>query len=629
MTDRQQRIQALYEISLSIGPKETLEATADDALTGYLQKLNCSVGGVFQRTLDGESIRYRPTATIPAAPYTNETLRTAIDRLPETVEAHESFAEELPITGQTDEGSYHVMELPEFGVIVLGKRGGEIDGITRSALKPLNEKLAEACRSQLVEGQLRTERNRFEAVFDAIPEPVANTVIEDGVERIKRINRPFEETFGYDEVAVRDRPITDIVVPVGDSRRVDQPTDHGHNGSVPREISCEIDGGIGEFLFRRVSVEAPDSQEFIHLYVDITSQKRRQRELERYERLVENLPLAVYRTTPGPEGEFRLVNQGFVDTFEGESAETFEELSVTDIYVDPAQREQFSRGLLEAGAVEGVELQLQTIDGNPLWCEVTGIAVEEGDETVFELALQDITERKERQQQLAVLNRVLRHNLRNGLNVIRGNTSLLGRRIDDDELRSRVDAIEDRVDSLESLSKKAGTVRSLFEKGREVNSRCDMNELLSELEADFEASHPSATLTVADSESLHVRADVRLKLALTELVDNAVVHNDAPEPEVTIAVGPSETKPATDWVDIRITDNGPGIPDDERRAIETGEETPLRHGTGLGLWLVYWTVSLLGGEIEIDDDETGSRIVLTLPRASGDLRRPRMNTDPQ
>jgi len=616
MIDREQRIQALYEISLTIGPKETLEATADNALSGFLQKLNCSVGAVFQRTLQDDGVRYDITATIPASPHGSDTLRAVIEHLPKTVDDQLSFIADLPITGTTDDDShYHLMELPEFGVIDLGRRGGPIDVITRSALRPLNEKLAEACRSQLVEEQLRTERNRFGAVFDAIPEPVANTVIEHGEERVKRINDPFEDTFGYDEYRARDRPIADLVgSEIGtaiDGARTD-------SRDAPREVQCETADGTGEFLFHRVPVEPPDSREYIHLYVDITSQKQRQQELERYERLVENLPIGVYRTTPGPEGEFKLVNQGLVDILEGSSKTEFQELSVTDIYVDPTERQRFSDQLLEQGSVDGVELQLQTVEGNPVWCEVSAIAVEEDGETVFELALQAITERKERQQQLAVLNRVLRHNLRNAMNVIRGNTALLSEGIDDESLQRHVTAIEQRVENLEQISEKAGTVRSLFDQGREVNVTCDVGELVGEIESEFEEAHPAATLTIEEFDPVSIWADVRLKMALMEIVDNAVVHNDQPDPVVTVSVDRSETKPDDSWVDIRITDNGPGIPPDERRAIETGEETPLQHGTGLGLWLVYWTVSLLGGEVSIDDHPTGTRVVLTLPRATGD-----------
>ncbi len=91
---------------------------------------------------------------------------------------------------------YYLFSLPEFGVLVIGKQGGEVDTATRSALTPLNEKLAEACRNKLVERRLREQRNRFEAVFDAIPEPIANTVVENGTERIVASNSEFDRTFG-------------------------------------------------------------------------------------------------------------------------------------------------------------------------------------------------------------------------------------------------------------------------------------------------------------------------------------------------------------------------------------------------------------------------------------------------
>ena len=614
MSGRQQRIQALYEISLSIGPKETLETTADDALLGYLQKLNCSVGAIFQHRPTPGGPDYETVATVPAVPEHNETLQATIGALPGAT-SHDARSAQLPIWAQTDSGAHYCLfDLPEFGVLALGKHGGTVDEITRSALQPLNDKLAEACRSKQIEQQLRTERNRFGAVFDAIPEPVINTVVDDdGIERVTRVNTPFEQTFGYSETAACGQPIPALIAPTTEADIL--PDRCPDDSAEPRAVTRETVDGPCEFLFRRVAVDGPEADEYIHLYVDISEQIQHQGELERYERLVENIPIGVYRTTPGPDGEFRLVNQGLVDILEAHSSSDFETLSVSDLYVDPADRKQFSDQLLEQGAVEGVELELQTLTGNSIWAEITGRAVEENGETVFELALQDITERKERQQQLAVLNRVLRHNLRNAMNVIRGNTRLLDEAVASG-LQPQIDAIDQRVDSLEQLSEKAGTMRSLFEQGREVTATVDMTELLDELTTEFDSTYPAATLTVDELHPVSVRADVRLKMALLELLDNAVVHNDDPEPTVAMTVGPAGSKPADSWVDITVSDNGPGIPDDEWKAIRTGEETPLQHGTGLGLWLVYWTVSLLGGEIRTEAATGGARIVLTLPRAA-------------
>ena len=613
MPERQQRVQALYEIALAIGQKETLSDTADAALAAYLRKLNCSVGGVFRATERG----YEPAATIPAEPANNPVLSAGIDRLAEL--SVEEFPSHIEPTAETH---CYLFSLPEFGALIIGKQGGEIDTATRSALTPLNEKLAEACRNKLVERQLRGQRNRFEAVFDAIPEPIANTVIENGQERIIASNAEFDRTFG--ETA--ETPGTELLPGVANT---DSDGTDAHSRPInvadgdrriTTETTCETVDGTGEFLFHGVPVDSEEAAEYIHLYVDITDQKRRQQALGRYERLVENLPIGVYRTTPGPDGEFKLVNQGLVEILDADSKAYFEGRSVSDIYADPDQRAAFSDRLLEEGTVDSVELEFETAGGNQIWAEVSGIVTETDDGPVFELALQDITTRKERDQQLDVLNRVLRHNLRNALNVIDGNATMLERELDDDELKTHVEGIEQRVATLEELSEKAVTVRSLFDQGRSTTTACNVQALLMRVAREFEDRHPEATVVVdAPTESLYVNADVRLKMALSELVNNAVVHNDRPTPEVQLTTETVE-RDGEAAIEIVITDNGPGIPEHERRAIESGEETPLQHGTGLGLWLVYWAMSLLGGDIHIDDAESGTRIALRLPQVGTDTQ---------
>ena len=145
----------------------------------------------------------------------------------------------------------------------------------------------------------------------------------------------------------------------------------------------------------------------------------------------------------------------------------------------------------------------------------------------------------------------------------------------------------------------------------------DITQLVTEVVDEFSDAHPDATLTTHEHGSVRARADSRLKTALSELVENAILHNDQPNPEVTVTTSPSSGERTGDWIEIVIADNGRGIPDHERKTIESGEETPLQHGTGLGLWIVYWTVSLYGGEVSLEDNSPrGTRVVLSLPQAT-------------
>ncbi|WP_267164342.1 GAF domain-containing protein [Halovenus salina] len=193
--------------------------------------------------------------------------------------------ETLPIAEQVDDTSeYYLMELPEFGVIVLGKRGGGIESETMAALAPLNEKLAQACQSTVTEQRLRKQRDRFQAVFDAIPEPVVNVVVEDGTEHVVHANKAFEETFVSDEKSIRGQDLNELILPESQSANTAalvKALDQGN--PLKKKLQRETVTGIGHFLFSGVPVTASEQTEYLEyfgVYVNITEQKEREQTLE-------------------------------------------------------------------------------------------------------------------------------------------------------------------------------------------------------------------------------------------------------------------------------------------------------------------------------------------------------------
>jgi len=106
----------------------------------------------------------------------------------------------------------------------------------------------------------------------------------------------------------------------------------------------------------------------------------------------------------------------------------------------------------------------------------------------------------------------------------------------------------------------------------------------------------------------------KLPLAVEHVVRNAAEHNDAADPRVEITA----RRPATDAgvVEVTVADNGPGIPTDEKEVLLDGEKTPLKHGSGLGLWIVNWIITRTGGRIAFERNEPrGSRVTMALPPA--------------
>lgn len=66
---------------------------------------------------------------------------------------------------------------------------------------------------------------------------------------------------------------------------------------------------------------------------------------------------------------------------------------------------------------------------------------------------------------------------------------------------------------------------------------------------------------------------------------------------------------------VTVTDNGPGIPKAERQVVTDGNETPLEHASGVGLWVVRWIVDAADGRLQFYSEETnGSRVSLQFDR---------------
>ena len=219
----------------------------------------------------------------------------------------------------------------------------------------------------------------------------------------------------------------------------------------------------------------------------------------------------------------------------------------------------------------------------------------------------DATDRKRRERLVRVLNRVLRHNLRNDMTVVGGLAETLETRLDDAErdIAARIGRASDR---LLELAEMARTLEENIDDSPTIEP-VDVVPMVETASAGADERYPDATITVDTPENAVALGAPRLETALWELVDNAAQHGGE-EPTVRISVTVE-----ADSVRIVVADDGPGLPEGERAVLTSGEETPLIHGSGLGLWLVHWIVTGLGGEILVSDVDTGAQIEIALPCA--------------
>ena len=125
---------------------------------------------------------------------------------------------------------------------------------------------------------------------------------------------------------------------------------------------------------------------------------------ESYRAIAEHIKLGVYRTTPGPQGEFLDVNPALVRMLGCRTKSELLKLPVSTFYRNPGDRGAFSKRLSREGVVFQSELVLQKLDGSPLvvWEIAVAVRNESGKVICFDGFVEDITERKESEQQFNV-----------------------------------------------------------------------------------------------------------------------------------------------------------------------------------------------------------------------------------
>ncbi|CCQ37937.1 sensor box histidine kinase [Natronomonas moolapensis 8.8.11] len=223
----------------------------------------------------------------------------------------------------------------------------------------------------------------------------------------------------------------------------------------------------------------------------------------------------------------------------------------------------------------------------------------------------DVTGRLEQERRLRVLHRVLRHNLRNEMTAIIGYANILAEEAPMEEYRTQAERIYERAMNVSKLGEQVRRIQQALDIDRQWVA-LDPEPLVTDLAERFRSSHPEATIRVSSDDSGEAVADELLKIAIENLIENAIEHHPG---TATVDI---ELTAEDGWIDITVADDGPGIPERERAVVSGAREiTQLDHSVGLGLWLSRWIVSGVDGQLLFGDCECGSEVTLRLRRADG------------
>jgi PAS domain S-box-containing protein len=266
------------------------------------------------------------------------------------------------------------------------------------------------------------------------------------------------------------------------------------------------------------------------------------------------------------------------------------------------------REVLDVPTAEGTHVtEVETDDGRRTLEATVSPVSEAGERIGHTLVVRDVTERRQRRQQLAALNRVLRHNLRNDMNVVNGYAQTL----------ATSDAVPEReAEMARCIERQSASLLSAGSKVREMEAVMDDDDrrrpfdlvrTLESVAADAREADSATTVRVVAGQTPAVASNDRIvETVVGNAVENAVVHGGD---RVTV-----DAEVEDGWATVTVTDDGPGVPEAELAAIRAGRETDLQHSSGLGLWVMQWGVTRLGGDLTVERPaDGGTRVRLRFP----------------
>jgi len=481
-------------------------------------------------------------------------------------------------------------------------------------LAELGETIAYALDDVQIREELRRHHRAIEQAADAI-------FITDVDGTIEYVNPAFETITGYTSAEA-----------IGRKPNILQPDDVD-DGYYERLWTTILDGEIWDESIinetkagRRYHAEqtitpitdgAGEIDGFVAIQRDITERKQRERDLKRSRSrlrvLFDQAPDGI--VVHDVDGNVLDVNEALAEMLGYTRAELLSmDVPEFECGIDESTlRERWAS--MEPGMVHKIEVdgRHRRADGStyPVEAWISRITTDEPRDR-FVAFVRDITYRKHRIRQLQVLDRVLRHNLNNEMAVIRGYAETI-----EDATHGAVSTYaRDIVTACDQLLETARKEREIVQvvSQRPHCTEIDLAETIRETADRLRAHDSSDRIEVRGSDSVRVDATTNVDRAFEELLENALVHNDRSQPEISVEL----THTDDGAVSVRIADNGPRIPPEEA-CILTGEEQvdPLSHGSGLGLWLVYWIVERSDGDIRVEsNDPRGNVIEVTFPSIS-------------
>lgn len=322
-------------------------------------------------------------------------------------------------------------------------------------------------------------------------------------------------------------------------------------------------------------------------------------------------PMAATRGTDAPR--IHVVNRAYLERFDGRGRDGTDHGS----FARRAELSATEREVVRAaasGSVAADSVTKRTADGRRAFA-VRAIPADRADVTAY-LQFRDVTTRRIRDQQLAVLRRILRHDLRNDLTVLLGYARTIAELSDDPASREHAATMIEAASDLRSVAESVGRIQRITD-APEATALGDAIARVRRsigpcLDGEFaiDGTVPSRTV------------DGRIAVALEELCRTFTDNCESTAISVAADAGDG-------WVTLDVETDGT-LCEQERSALEGRDETQLRHATGIAPWISRWAIRAAGGRMQVEQRSGSCRVtvaVRTLEATSDGAVQPALSDD--
>ncbi len=429
------------------------------------------------------------------------------------------------------------------------------------------------------------------------------------------VNDEFLELTGYDESEVLGRNCRFLQ---------DDDTDPEAVAAIREAIETEEPVTVDLLNYRKDGTEfwnrltvAPvrtaddEVTHFVGFQVDVTEQVEATRALRRFKQAVEAAGQAIFTTDT--EGRITYANPAF------EAVTGYDPATLTDgtqrVFGSGRHDDEYYERLREtitSGETWRDEVVDERKSGETYYAlrTISPVSNDDGDIEEFVVIQVDITPRREQERHIATLDRVLRHDLRNRLNIVAGRADELRDDASMEAVEAHAQAVFDVVDELLAIADRGRDINQLLMRDPE-HGVFEIVPVVRTAVAEAQRAHESARidLDVACSTDAEALATENVGEAISGLIEYLIERVEHDRPTVDVRV----TENDEGCVEVRISDDEAPIPEMEHGVFEEDRAVDdLYHGTGLDLWFVYWVVRRSKATLSFGSGESrGNAVTIT------------------